>query len=178
MRTDSRTDEELLSGRDADAFEQFYVRNVTAVLSYFARRTTDPELAADLTSETFAAALAGRGRYRPGKGAPSAWLFGIASRKLADAQRKGYADRRMCRRLGMERLPLTDADVEHIESLGATPMLEGLNADQRAAIQAHVVEGRGYDEIAIEMDTSEAVVRKRVSRGLAVARQRMQGRRP
>jgi hypothetical protein len=41
---------------------------------------------------------------RPRKGAAGSWLFGIASRKLADAQRRGYAERRVCRRLGMERI--------------------------------------------------------------------------
>jgi RNA polymerase sigma factor (sigma-70 family) len=176
MRSETRTDEELLSGRDASSFEAFYVRHVASVLGYFARRTHDPELAADLASETFAAALAGRRRYRPEAGAAGAWLFGIASRKLADAQRKGYAERRMCRRLGMERIPLTGDDAAYIEALGSSSVgriLEGLADDQRTAVQAHVIDERGYGEIALELDTSEAVVRKRVSRGLAVARRRM-----
>ena len=177
MRTSTRTDDDLLSSRDAESFEEFYVRQVDTVLGYFARRTGDAELAADLTSETFAAALAGRTRYRPRSGAAGAWLFGIASRKLADAQRRGYAERRMCRRLGMERIELTDADIAHIDALGETALLDGLPAAQRDAVRAHVIEDRGYDEIAHELDTSEAVVRKRVSRGLATAR-RMIGRQP
>jgi RNA polymerase sigma-70 factor, ECF subfamily len=178
MRANARTDEELLSARDARSFEEFYARHVPSVLRYFARRTQDPELAADLTSETFACALAGRRRYRPEKGAAGAWLFAIASHRLADAQRRGYAERRMCKRLGLERIPLTEDDVTHIEALGAASIdtvLDGLGPDQRAAIQAHVIDERSYDQIAVEMDTSEAVVRKRVSRGLALARRRMKG---
>ena len=54
------TDEQLLSARDAASFELFYCRQVDAVLGFFARRTGDPELAADLCAETFAAALSGR----------------------------------------------------------------------------------------------------------------------
>ena len=179
MGIDTRTDEELLTARDARSFEQFYLRHVSSVLGYFARRTQDPELAADLTSETFAAALAGRRRFRPQSGVAGAWLFGIASRKLADAQRRGYAERRMCRRLGMERIELTDADIAHIESLGSASvgtLLEGLADEQRVAVEQHVIEERGYREIAVELDTSEAVVRKRVSRGLAVARNRVRRR--
>src|SRR4051812_40178527 len=178
MRSQPRTDDELLSARDARSFEEFYARHEPSVLRYFARRTHDPELAADLTSETFAAALAARRRYRPEKGAAGAWLFAIASRKLADAQRRGYAERRMSKRLGLERIPLTDDDFAHIEALGASSvdtLLDGLGPDQRAAIQAHVIDERSYDQIAIEMDTSESVVRKRVSRGLALARRRMKG---
>ena len=177
MRSTSRTDEELLSAPDARSFEEFYLRNVDMVLGYFARRTGDAELAADLTSETFAAVLAGRRRYKPRKGAAAAWLFGIASRKLADAQRRGYAERRMCTRLGMERIDLTDADIAHIEELGETGLLEGLPEAQAEAVRAHVIEERDYGEIAGELDTSEAVVRKRVSRGLATARRRI-GRHP
>jgi len=177
MRSLSRSDEDLLSATDARSFEEFYLRHVDMVLGYFARRTGDAELAADLASETFAAALAGRRRYRPGKGAAAAWLFGIASRKLADAQRKGYAERRMCKRLGMERIDLTDADIAHIEPLGETALLEGLPAAQAEAVMAHAVEERDYGEIAGELRTSEAVVRKRVSRGLATARRRI-GRNP
>ena len=173
MRSTSRTDEELLSASDARSFEEFYLRNVDMVLGYFARRTGDAELAADLTSETFAAVLAGRRRYKPRKGAAAAWLFGIASRKLADAQRKGFAERRMCRRLGMERIDLTDADIAHIESLGESALLEDLPVDQAIAVRAHVIDERPYGEIAGELHTSEAVVRKRVSRGLATARRRI-----
>ena len=177
MRSTSRTDEDLLSAPDASSFEEFYLRNVDMVLGYFARRTGDAELAADLTSETFAAALAGRRRYKPRKGAAAAWLFGIASRKLADAQRRGHAERRMCRRLGMERIDLTDADLAHIEALGESVLLEDLPVDQAIAVRAHVLDERPYGEIAGELHTSEAVVRKRVSRGLATARRRI-GRHP
>ena len=174
MRSTTATDEDLLSAADARSFEVFYLRHVDTVLGYFVRRTGDAELAADLASETFAAALAGRRRYRPRKGAAVAWLFGIASRKLADAQRKGYAERRMCKRLGMERIDLTDTDVAHIEALADSALLlEGLPAVQADAVRAHVIEDREYGEIAGELHTSEAVVRKRVSRGLATARRRM-----
>ena len=176
MDSTGLTDEELLSARDAESFEQFYLRHVSSLLGYFARRTQDPELAADLTSETFAAVLAGRRRYRPELGAAGAWLYGIASRKLADAQRRGYAERRMCRRLGMERIDLTDADVAHITALGASEagaLLRGLPPTQREAVEAHVIEERAYGDIAVELHTSEAVVRKRVSRGLATARRRL-----
>jgi RNA polymerase sigma-70 factor (ECF subfamily) len=81
----------------------------------------------------------------------------------------------------MERIDLLDADIERINGLGeatsARVWLERLAPDQRDAITAHVIEERGYEEIAEVSHTSEAVVRKRVSRGLAAVRQRM-GPRP
>src|ERR671921_292361 len=174
------TDEVLLAAGDAASFECFYVRHVDALLGYFARRTRDAELAADLTAETFAAALTARRRYRPEKGAANAWLYGIALKKLADAQRRGYAERRARRRLGMERLELSDEDIARIEQLGeadhATPLVHDPAPDQREAIVARVVDERSYEDIAADLHTSEAVVRKRVSRGLATVRQMMGGR--
>jgi RNA polymerase sigma-70 factor (ECF subfamily) len=176
MGPELRSDEDLLSARDGASFELFYRRHAERMLGYFVRRTRDAELAADLTAETFAAALAGRRRYRADAGSASAWLFGIASKKLVDAQRRGYAERRARRRMGMQRVELTDEDIARIESLGgleAGELIEVLVPDQRVAVKAHVVDQREYAEIAHDLHVSEAVVRKRVSRGLAALRHRM-----
>jgi RNA polymerase sigma-70 factor, ECF subfamily len=173
------TDEELLGDEDAGSFELFYDRYFERVLAFFARRTLDPELAADLTAETFAAVLVARRRYRRQAGAASSWLFGIAYHKLADARRQGYADDRARRRLGIERIELTDDDIARIDRLGETDavaqLVQELPADQREAITARVIDEREYDEIAQELQLSETVVRKRVSRGLAAVRRRMGG---
>jgi RNA polymerase sigma factor (sigma-70 family) len=175
------TDEELLSARDAASFELFYTRHVDPLVGFFMRRTRDPELAADLTAETFAAALASRRRFRPEAGSAAGWLYGIGSKKLADAQRRGYAEMRARKRMGMERIELDDDDYARVEALGAEApalaLVERLAPEQREAVTAHVLDERGYGEIAEELHTSEAVVRKRVSRGLATMRQRMGMRR-
>jgi RNA polymerase sigma-70 factor (ECF subfamily) len=181
MRPADVSDEALLSGTDPAGFEEFYARHVDMLLGFFARRTRNADLAADLTAETFAAALSARRRYRADSGAAVAWLFGIAMKKLADAQRRGYAEQRCRRRLGLERIELTDADIARIDALGestnASALLEALVPEQREAIRAHVVDERSYADIAVEQHVSEAVVRKRVSRGLATVRQRMGARR-
>ncbi len=56
---DSREDRELLlASRDGDGgFGLFYRRHRDAVLAFHTSRVRDGELAADLTAETFAAAL-------------------------------------------------------------------------------------------------------------------------
>jgi RNA polymerase sigma factor (sigma-70 family) len=173
------TDDELLIRQDADSFELFYSRYFERLLVFFARRTCDAELAADLTAETFAAALAGRRRYRPQRGGADSWLFAIAYHKLGDAQRRGCAEVRARRRLGIERIELTDDDIARIDQLGQPDsvgeLVRELPPDQQEAIQAHVIEERGYSEIAADFKTSEAVVRKRVSRGLAAIRRRLGG---
>ena len=84
----------------------------------------------------------------------------------------------MCRRLGMERIELTDADIAHIDVprrlRGGTLLRRA--ADRRSATrcEAHVIDERGLRrDRRRAAHVSEAVVRKRVSRGLATARRRM-----
>jgi DNA-directed RNA polymerase specialized sigma24 family protein len=80
----------------------------------------------------------------------------------------------------MERLELTDDDVARIERLAAAQsaamLVDGLAPDQRDAVVAHVVHEHSYEQIAGALGMSQAVVRKRVSRGLQTVRQRMGGR--
>src|SRR5918996_5293043 len=105
------TDAELLARRDADSFAELYRRHARQIAGYLMRATGNAEVAADLTAETFAAALGARGRYRPERGAPLSWLYGIAGNKLNDWRRRGYAEDRARRRLGLERPSLTEDDV-------------------------------------------------------------------
>jgi RNA polymerase sigma factor (sigma-70 family) len=156
--------------------EELYRGHARRLAGYFMRATNDAETAADLTAETFAAALATRRRYRPERGAPATWLYGIASHKLNDWRRRGYAEDRARRRLRMERIELTEDDVREIERLGGevtvVDLLEELPHEQRAAVRARLVEERGYGEIAGSEGVSEAAIRQRVSRGLASLRRR------
>ena len=176
-----RPDEELLAAAadTPEAFGQFYARYVDAVLAYFAVRVLRPELAADLAAETFAAALRASRRYRPGPEPTAAWLFAIARNKLIDAHRRGVVADRARRRLGMEPIEVGEDDLERVEQLadlaasGAPALMslvDGLPQTQRDAVIAHVLEERDYGEIARELRCSQAVVRQRVSRGLATLR--------
>jgi RNA polymerase sigma factor (sigma-70 family) len=175
--TRSCSDDELLTAGGADGFAIFYRRHVDSILRYHARSTRSAEAAADLTAETFAAALEAKHRFAPGGPPARAWLFGIAVKKLADYQRRGYAEDRARRRLGMERVDPTDADLRRIEWLAGdvdlASLVDELPGDQRHAVTARVVEERDYEEIAGELRISPAGVRKRVSRGLASLRGRL-----
>jgi RNA polymerase sigma factor (sigma-70 family) len=174
-----KTDEDLLVANTPKAFGEFYDRHARTVLGYFARRTHDPDAAADLTAETFASAIVAQRRFKPGGAPATAWLFAIASRRLADYQRRGYVDARTRRSLAMEPRPLAEEDREMIRLLAedaTAELLAGLPADQREAVVAHVVEDRDYAELAEESQTSEAAIRQRVSRGLATLRRRMGAR--
>lgn len=166
---------------DAGAFARFYRRNERAVAAVLMRRTGRADLAADLTSEVFAAALLAwrRGEGSDVAGNERAWLLGIVQHKVIDSYRRGRVEDRARRQLGMRPTEISDASLAAIEALTAdTPALElvaGLPPDERHAVTARVIEERSYTEIAAELALSEQVVRKRVSRGLARMRDAMGG---
>jgi RNA polymerase sigma factor (sigma-70 family) len=175
--TRSCSDDDLLTSGGPAGFALFYRRHVDEILRYYARSTRDPEVAADLTAETFAAALAAKRRFKAGGPPANAWLFGIASKKLADYRRRGYAEDRARRRLGMERIEPTEEDLRWIEGLSThvdvISLVDELPAEQRRAVTARVVDEQAYGDIAEELHISPAGAHKRVSRGLASLRGRM-----
>jgi RNA polymerase sigma factor (sigma-70 family) len=175
------SDDDLLGERRPGiagaAFAEFYARHERAVLAYFRRRTPTSELAADLAAETFAQALGSRGRFRPrgrSTDASVAWLYGIAANVLSHSVRRGRVEDRARVRLGLPQVLLSDEAIEAIEAMGgdrgAETALESLPAEQRAAVYARIVDERTYPQIANDLRCSEAVARKRVSRGLATLR--------
>ena len=169
------SDAELLLGARSrsEAFGVFYERHFASVLAFFRRRVSGPEEAFDLAAETFAAALASVPRFQPGPEPPLAWLYAIARHKFNEALRTSRIQDEARRALAMQPIELDDEAIEILETTASAPvveLLETLASEQRAAITAHHVEERGYDEIASELRCSESVVRKRVSRGLAAMR--------
>jgi RNA polymerase sigma factor (sigma-70 family) len=166
--------------RDADAFAALYDREARTVLVFIARRTLDPELALDLTAETFAQAFRGRRAFRGGTEMEErAWLFTIARRQISRYHRRGTVERRALEALGAQVPEAHEDDLREIEEAAG---LDGLRAalgdelarlshDQRAALQLRVVEERSYPEVADALGVSEQTARARVSRGLrALAR--------
>jgi RNA polymerase sigma factor (sigma-70 family) len=171
-----RSDSQLLAG-DPEAFGAFYRRHVTAVLAYLVSRTRRSDVAADVCAETFARALERRREFDPARGPARAWLFAIAHSVLVDSLRRGQVEANARRRLAMPARELTDDDLERIEELvdaasgpDAQTLVGDLPPEQREAVLARVVAERTYEDIAAELEVSEAVVRQRVSRGLSALR--------
>lgn len=177
------SDEELLASaaRQPDAFGLFYDRYEDAMLAFFYRATGKADVAADLTAEVFARALAGAAGFRPERGSARGWLYGIARHELADLWERRRVEDRARRRLGLPRLALSDEAIERIEQLDnrlsaqdISVLLGELPEDQRAAVNGRVLDEREYADLAIEFACSPSVVRQRVSRGLRQLRTRME----
>ena len=116
---DERSDTELLLASRADpaTFVELYRRHAEDLLRYFARRTLDPEAAAELTAETFAEAFASRRNYRDTGVNGVAWVYGIARHQLSRFYRTGTIEAKARGSLGMNVRDLPAEDYERIEEL-------------------------------------------------------------
>jgi len=165
----------LLIMRDLDAFAEFYGRESATILWYLARRTVDPELALDLTAETFAIALSSWEKVRTlAPEQAQAWLFTVARRLVSRYFRRARVERRAVERLGLQVPRLSEDDISLIEARAGlseirqaiAAELARLRADQRDAVRLRVVEERSYTDISRQLGISEQTARARVSRGL------------
>ena len=170
------------SGSALAEFEQIYRGNFDVVTAYFARRCAEPQIVADLTSETFVQAAGAFGSFDPRRGSARAWLFGIAAHVFAGHCARTANGRDVVARLAQRR-PL---DVDEIEELAAKIDAErdgrkliGLCARlpelERAAVELVDLAGLTPKEAASALGVSRVVLRKRLSRARARLRKEHQG---
>jgi RNA polymerase sigma factor (sigma-70 family) len=165
------TPEPTAIGTDPDALEAFYREHVAAVQRFVARRVADPERAADLTADIFLAALDAAGSYRPARGAPVAWLFGIARHVVADDARHRARELRAVSRLGGRRPLQPDALARARERIDAErearrlyAALHRLPAGQRAVFELVALDGLDLQEAARALGLQPVTARVRLHR--------------
>jgi RNA polymerase sigma factor (sigma-70 family) len=155
----------------ATEFERLYRANVDAVTAYFARRTADPQLVADLTADTFVAVITGFASFDPRKGTARAWLFGIAGHVYA-AHCQAYSHQQhKLRRLAGRRELDQDQMEELLERVDAERAGRGLLAElarlperDRAVIDLVDIAGLRPQEAATALGLTPGTVRMRLMR--------------
>ncbi|MFE9636817.1 RNA polymerase sigma factor [Streptomyces sp. NPDC006463] len=155
----------------SEGFGAFYEEHIDAVLGFVTRRVSDPHLAADLTADIFLAAMGSTSGYRPNRGAPIAWLFGIARNILSGHARGLARESGALARLSGRRL-LDDEDVaaleERIDAQRAFRDLAerhaALSEPLRAALDLVVIDELTPAEAAQALGVTQATIRVRLHR--------------
>jgi RNA polymerase sigma-70 factor (ECF subfamily) len=174
--------EQTVGSGAATEFERLYRANVDAVTAYFARRTADPQLVADLTADTFVAVISGFQSFDPRKGTARAWLFGIAGHLYA-AHCQAYSHQQhKLRRLAGRRELDQDQVEELLERIDAERAGRGLLAElarlperDRAVIDLVDIAGLRPQEAAAALGLTPGTVRMRLMRARGRLR-KMSGR--
>ena len=92
------SDAELIGGSVADPelFTAIFDRHSGEILRYVHARL-GPDLAEDVTAETFLAAFRARGRFDPAAASARPWLYGIAVRQIGKHRRAEVRRTRLLR---------------------------------------------------------------------------------
>lgn len=149
----------------AERFSELYRTQYDAVLSYAWRRT-DPETARDVVAETFLVAWrrldavpADRGQARP-------WLYGVARRVLANAERSRRRAERVTAKLSQQHrddhAPDTAAEVTQRARLERA--LASLTASDQEALRLVGWEELDLAEAALAMGCSRSAMAVRLHR--------------
>ena len=166
-------------GRGATAeFERLYRANVDAVTAYFARRSADPHMVADLTADTFVAVITSFGSFDPGRGTGRAWVFGIARRVYASYCQAYSQQQDKLRQLAGRRDLGPDQVEELLDRIDAERMgrrlvseLATLPEADRAVIELVDLAGLRPKEAAAALGLRPGTVRMRLMRARARLRQ-------
>ena len=173
-RSEAEAGEQSAGAGAATEFERLYRANVDAVTAYFARRTADPQLVADLTADTFVAVITGFESFDPRKGTARAWVFGIAGHVYA-AHCAAYSQQqhKLQRLAGRRDLDQDQVD-ELLERIDAERAGRGLlfevtrlPARDRAVIDLVDLAGLRPKEAAAALGLTPGTVRMRLMRARA-----------
>jgi RNA polymerase sigma-70 factor (ECF subfamily) len=163
-------------------FERIYRDNVDVVMAFFARRTTEPQAVADLTADTFVAAITSLATFDPRKGSARGWVLGIARRVFAAHCESVSRQQDRVTRLAGRR----DLEADQIEELEAKIdaqrasrrlllALAALSETDRAAVELVDVAGLKPGEAAAALGIPAGTLRMRLMRARARLRKEASG---
>jgi RNA polymerase sigma-70 factor, ECF subfamily len=127
-----------------------YDRGVREVYGYLVSRCGDPDLAEDLTAETFldAAAAVRAGSIEP---LSLGWLVVVARRRLVDHWRRREREQRHLQAVASESQVLEDPWEERLDVASARSVLGALAPQYRVALVLRYLDGLTVTEVAEQL---------------------------
>jgi RNA polymerase sigma-70 factor (ECF subfamily) len=170
-----QTDAELIkrASSDPEAFAEIYRRHSRTIHGWL-RARTHPDVALELTAETFAQAALSLRRFRDmSNGSALPWLYGIARHLLLRYVERQSAESRARNRLGLP-IPSSDESFDAVDERLRSDQLRHLLAaglaalpkNQRRAVELRVIEEMSYVDVARTLGCSPLAARLRVHRAL------------
>jgi len=177
-----------LAAGDDDAFLEFYRRHQGGLYRYAVHMSGSPQSAADVVQETFLTLIRHAGKYDERKGAPAAFLFGIARNHLRKLHEKEGRYVPLSEEFSAGLSDGATGDWRHSNGNGGPPgkagqpemILDGLERAQIAELLRDAIltlpehfrepvtlcdlEGKSYGEAAALLECPVGTVRSRLNR--------------
>jgi RNA polymerase sigma factor (sigma-70 family) len=179
MTGDLRSDSELLADlpRQPELMGVLYDRHARGVFRYLARRA-GPEVAEDLVSEVFVAALSASSRVAAhDSGSALPWLYGIGLNVLRRHFRGARPSQGAARDLGMDWDAVDERLDARAERERLRVVLTGLSDSDRELLLLVAWEGLTSAEAATALGISPVAARSRLHRARTRAIKALQGMR-
>jgi RNA polymerase sigma-70 factor (ECF subfamily) len=152
-------------------FERVYRGQFGAIAGYFARRSAEPQLVADLTADTFVAAIRSFNERDPARSSDLAWTIGVARRVYARYRESDPRESRPGGRGSAEQL-LDRAETKELmwwidverSSRELMERLAPMSVLDREAVELVDICGLSPAEAARELGVSTGALRVRLAR--------------
>lgn len=147
-----------------DSMEQIYLEHAKTVYGFLLTRTGNPDLAEELTQETFYQAVKHVDRYE-GKSSVSTWLCGIAKNLWYGYLKKQKNQASLSE---VEEIPVDSAETELFrgwENLQVLRMIHRLEDPMREVIYLRLIGNLSFAQIGEIMERSENWARVTYYRG-------------
>lgn len=177
MFTDA-TETELLTAAmkfDESALSEIYDRYEAKIYSYIYRRTGEPSLAEDLTSQVFLKMLEAIRKQKAWHSSFSGWLYRIAHNLVVDHYRR--RDRK-------QQVPIDDMPVlpdendnplraaeRQLDAERLRSAIMRLTSEQAEVVSLRFIEGYSINEVAQLMDKTEGAIKALQYRAVSTLRQ-------
>jgi RNA polymerase sigma-70 factor (ECF subfamily) len=158
-----RTDAEVIatSLQDREAFGEIFDRHFDVICRYLARRV-GADLAGDIASSVFLAALEQRGRYKLERADALPWLYGIAANKIRRHRRSEERRLRAVAGIGVANEPAVGGSTTIDRAVASA--LVSLATRDREVVFLSAWADLSYEEIADALDIPVGTVRSRLNR--------------
>lgn len=156
---------------DRDAFGEIYRRHHPFILRYIHTRVGSPQIAEDLTADTFVRALGGIGQFMWRDRDPVAWLHTIARNLIIDHYKR--FDTRLVVRGATAEDVLTVAQsrqasrygnpepdtLAHLAAVATLRAVQDLTPDQRTCVELRCLRGLSVADTAQAMGRNEGAIK-------------------
>ncbi len=162
-------DEELMMmyvNNDAQAFRVLFERHSPKVYGYIYKKIQNQEKAQDLLQTAFLKLHENKDKYKSDFPFLN-WFFVIIRNTIIDDIRKN--------KIKWTELKDSIPSPETISTPDITPHIQSAPEAYREALYLRYVEDKDFSEIAQKLNTSEANIRKKMSRGIEYIKQKMKG---